>query len=598
MAPPLLTLQDITLTFGGTPLLDGAGFSVSQGERISLVGRNGSGKSTLLKIAAGLVEADDGERLVKTGTRIAYLAQEPDLGGFDTVLDYVESGLSEGEIDLAHRAGRLLDDLSVNSHAKPETLSGGEARRAALAHVLIAQPDILMLDEPTNHLDIKTIQWLEEELQAFRGGFILISHDRTFLNNLTKVTLWLDRGRVRRLDKGFAHFEDWADEIITREGLEQHKLDKLIAEETVWSHQGISARRTRNQGRLRRLHALRQERAAQIKKTGQVKMELDSGKSSGKLVIEATDIAKAYEGRDIIKPFSTKVLRGDKIGIIGPNGAGKTTLLRMLTGDLKPDAGSIRLGTNLEPVYLDQKRAVLNEEIRLWDFLCDAGGDQINVRGTPKHVVSYMRDFLFSEKQARSPVSALSGGERNRLLLAKALAKPSNMLILDEPTNDLDMDTLDLLQEILSDYDGTLLLVSHDRDFIDRIVTSTFVQEGDGQVQEYPGGYSDYQNQRKERIKDEKPKETAKPKVERAKKKATKLSYKDQRDLDILPGEIEQLEAEINSLQTVLSDADLFNKNPDKYQQTLSRLELAGNELAEKEERWLEIEMKREELES
>lgn len=598
MAPPLLTLQDITLTFGGTPLLDGAGFSVSQGERISLVGRNGSGKSTLLKIAAGLVEADDGERLVKTGTRIAYLAQEPDLGGFDTVLDYVESGLSEGEIDLAHRAGRLLDDLSVNPQAKPETLSGGEARRAALAHVLIAQPDILMLDEPTNHLDIKTIQWLEEELQAFRGGFILISHDRTFLNNLTKVTLWLDRGRVRRLDKGFAHFEDWADEIITREELEQHKLDKLIAEETVWSHQGISARRTRNQGRLRRLHALRQERAAQIKKTGQVKMELDSGKSSGKLVIEATDIAKAYEGRDIIKPFSTKVLRGDKIGIIGPNGAGKTTLLRMLTGDLKPDAGSIRLGTNLEPVYLDQKRAVLNEDIRLWDFLCDAGGDQINVRGTPKHVVSYMRDFLFSEKQARSPVSALSGGERNRLLLAKALAKPSNMLILDEPTNDLDIDTLDLLQEILSDYDGTLLLVSHDRDFIDRIVTSTFVLEGDGQVQEYPGGYSDYQNQRKERIKDEKPKETAKPKVERAKKKATKLSYKDQRDLDILPGEIEQLEAEINSLQTVLSDADLFNKNPDKYQQTLSRLEQAGNELAEKEERWLEIEMKREELES
>jgi len=597
--PPLLTLKDIRLGYGGHPLFSGVECAVGRTDRISLVGRNGSGKSTLLKVIAGLVEPEAGEVFTQPGVRVAYLPQEPTLAGFDTVHDYVCDGLGPAQAGELHRADILLAEVGVDAYAHPGTLSGGEARRAAIARLLVSEPDILLLDEPTNHLDLPTIQWLEEKLLAFRGGFIVISHDRAFLSRLTTVTFWLDRGVVRRLDAGFAKFDEWSEEILEREATETAKFDKLIAQETVWSRQGIKARRTRNMGRLRALHEMRRQRAEMIARTGSVKMEADAGPTSGKLVCEAEAITKAYDGRTIIAPFSTRILRGDKIGIIGPNGAGKSTLLKMLTGALEPDSGRIRMGTKLEMVYLDQARSALDPAKTIWDTLADSGGDSINVRGTLRHVVGYMRDFLFDERQARSPVGSLSGGERNRLLLAKALARPSNFLVLDEPTNDLDMGTLDLLQELLSDYDGTLLLVSHDRDFLDRVVTSTIAFEGDGVVREYPGGYSDYERQRP-RSPAATPEKAAKPaaaKDDKPKPKAAKLSYKHQRALEQLPKTMEQLEKDIAALEKTLADPQLFTRDPARFQAATEQLQAKQAELAAAEEEWLEIELLREELE-
>ncbi|WP_417843857.1 ATP-binding cassette domain-containing protein [Thalassospira sp.] len=608
MAPPLININDIRLTFGGNDLFSDVSLAIGDRDRLCLVGRNGGGKSTLLKIIAGEIEADGGERFVQPGCKVAYLAQEPRFDKYSTVEEYVLDALDDHEQDYAYRAYMLLDAVKIDPQADPNTLSGGEGRRAAIARALIADPQVLLLDEPTNHLDLPTIEWLESEIKAFRGAVVVISHDRAFLNAVSNGVLWLDRGVMRRNDQNFALFDDWSEEVYRKEAEERAKLDKLIAQESVWAVQGISARRKRNQGRLRRLYDMRHERSQQEGRIGNVSLASDTGSTSGKVVIEATEIGKSWEDKHIISGFSTRILRGDKVGIIGPNGAGKTTLLKMLTGQIEPDEGTIKIGTNLTPTYFDQKRAALDDTKTLWDTLCDVGGDQIMVRGNPRHVVSYLRDFLFDEKQARSPVGALSGGERNRLLLAKQLAKPTNLLIMDEPTNDLDMDTLDLLQEMLSEYEGTLILVSHDRDFLDRVVTSSIVMEGNGIATEYPGGYSDYVHLRALSAKAEPENATSNTKpIKRgggkggnsapAKPKSkAKLSYKDQRDYDTLPGQIEKLEAEITQIEADLADGTLFTSNPDAFQKKLDRMEAARAEAAKAEERWLEVEIMRDEL--
>jgi ATP-binding cassette subfamily F protein uup len=610
--PPLLTLRDISLGFGGHPLLDGLSLTIGRGERLCLVGRNGSGKSTLLKVVAGLIDTDAGTRALQPDVTVAYLPQDPDLTGFETALGCVAAALPPAHADETHRAEILLDALRIPYDRAPATLSGGETRRLALARALVGDPDILLLDEPTNHLDLPTIGWLEETIAAFRGAVVTISHDRAFLRRLTQATLWLDRGRLRRLDEGFGAFEDWADTIIAQEEAEWARQDKLIARETVWSRQGISARRKRNQGRLRRLYALREDRAQRIQRAGGVKLETDTGETSGKLVIEAEAVTKAYDGRTVLKPFSTRILRGDRVGIVGPNGAGKTTLLRLLTGTLEPDAGRVRLGSNLNPTTLDQHRSMLDGDKTVWDLLADTGADRINVRGQSRHVVSYLRDFLFDDAQARSPVDSLSGGERNRLVLAKALARPTNMLILDEPTNDLDMETLDLLEEMLADYDGTLLLVSHDRDFLDRVVTSTIVLPGDGRAVEYAGGFSDALSQAGGALEALFPgmlgaspqggtaPAPAKPKAapsEKPKPRSAKLSYKQQRALEQLPACIDALHAEVAKLEGDLADPALFTRDPAGFQARTNRLEAARAELSAAEDEYLELEILREELE-
>lgn len=595
MAAPLLALRDIRTVFADQVLIEAASFALAAGDRLCLVGRNGSGKSTLLRIAAGLTEPDGGEVFRQPGTRIAYLEQVPDFGGAASVLDYAVSG---GAAE--HKALAALDELKLSPAANPATLSGGEGRKAALARVLAEEPDILLLDEPTNHLDLPSIEWLEARLSQFRGAFILISHDRAFLRRLAAGCLWLDRGIIRRLDKGFGAFEEWAEQILAEEEVTQRKLDKLIEQETQWSREGISARRTRNQGRLRRLHAMRRERAAQVQQTGRVELAAETGQASGSLVVEAKAITKVWPQPDgservAVRNFSTRIMRGDKVGFIGPNGAGKTTLLKILTGALPPDSGSVRLGTNLTPVYIDQSRGSLDPEATLWDTLCEGGGDQVMVRGRPRHVVSYLRDFLFRESQARQPVKALSGGEQCRLLLARALAKPSNLLILDEPTNDLDMETLDLLQEMLSDYEGTVLLVSHDRDFLDRVVTSVVALDGEGNAEEYPGGYSDWQRQHRERARPEQKQAASAPKAERAKAQ-TKLSYKDARALDELQKRMPKLESEIAAAEQTLADPDLYSRDADAFHKLSATLDRLKAELSAAEEQWLELEMKREEL--
>lgn len=593
--PPLVTLKGISHHFGEKTLFTNAELSIGKKERICLVGRNGAGKSTLLKIIAGLKEPEAGERFAQPGLRIAYLPQEPVIPDGMTVAAYVTQGLSADQEHSHYLVDEMLDVVRLEGTLVASTLSGGEKRRAAIARALVTEPDILLLDEPTNHLDLPTIEWLEEMLEGFAGGFVIISHDRMFLNRLTKTTLWVDRGVIRRLNKGFEHFDGWSETILDQEEGERHKLDKLIAQETLWSRQGISARRKRNQGRLRRLYDLRETRASQIGRVGAVKLAAEAGNTSGALVIEAKKISKTYGDRTLVRDFSTRIMRGDRIGIIGPNGVGKTTLLRMLTGDLSPDQGYVKLGTNLTPAYLDQGRLQLDAEKSLWATLCPDGSDQVMVRGKPRHVVSYLRDFLFEEAQARSPVKSLSGGERNRLLLAKALAQFSNLLILDEPTNDLDMETLDLLQEMLDDYEGTLLLVSHDRSFLDRVVTSTIVIE-DGGAKEYAGGYSDYLSQRPapvipqvKKVVQEKPPATRPT-------PAKKMSYQDQRTLDLLPAKIADLEKEIETLNTRLADPNFFEKEADAFLKAATKLEETRHDLEKAEAEWLRLETLREAL--
>jgi ATP-binding cassette subfamily F protein uup len=602
MAPPLLLLRDIRLTFGGPALLDGAELSVSEGDRLCLVGRNGSGKSTLLRIAAGLRDPDAGEVFVQPGATIRYLAQEPDLAEFATALAYVQAGLAPG--DDPHRAQFLLDHLKIEGGADPATLSGGEARRCGLARVLAPDPDILLLDEPTNHLDLPAIEWLEGELAAMRSAVVLISHDRRFLENLARETVWLSAGKTRRMARGFAHFEAWRDEVFEQEERDRHKLDRKLAAEAEWLHKGVTARRKRNQGRLRALYALRAERRQRHGPVGTVSLAVTEADRSGKLVAEATGISKSFGGTPVVRGFSTRIQRGDRIGIIGPNGAGKTTLLNMLTGTLQPDEGKVRLGANLQMVTLDQRRESLDPDATLSAALTGGRGDKVEVAGSTRHVIGYMKDFLFGPEQARTPVRVLSGGERGRLMLARALARPSNLLVLDEPTNDLDLETLDLLQEMLADYHGTVLLVSHDRDFLDRVVTSVIASDGGGTWIEYAGGYSDMIAQRAgarppgappPRAKAETKPRPAQPAPTTAQR--AKMTFKEKHALETLPARIEELTAGIARLESALADPALYTADPAAYEKTAASLTRAQTELGEAEEEWLALEMKRESME-
>ena len=597
MAPPILILRDIDLTFGGTPLLRGAELSVSQGDRMCLVGRNGSGKSTLMKIANGQIEPDNGEIFLQPGVTVRYLPQEPDLSAHRDVLSYVQDGLAPG--DDPNRATYLLAKLGLSGEANPAYLSGGESRRAALARVLAPEPNILLLDEPTNHLDLVAIEWLEAELETLRSALIIVSHDRRFLSNLSRATVWLSHGETRLLNKGFSEFEAWRDNILQREEVEQHRLDRKIVREEHWLTYGVTARRKRNQRRLADLVALRRQRREAIRPTGKVKLKVTDSSLSGKLVVEAKDISKAYNGTPIVANFSTRIQRGDRVGIVGPNGAGKTTLLNMLTGAVDPDEGVVRLGANLAVASLDQLRENLDPNATLSEALTSSSGDRVSVAGQNKHVISYMKDFLFQPDQIGTAVSALSGGERGRVMLARAMAKPSNLLVLDEPTNDLDLETLDLLQEMLADYPGTVVLVSHDREFLDRVVTSVIAPESRGQWQEYAGGYSDLQAQRQEiqRI----AATTVPAKIKKATKQSNpnrKLSFKDKHALETLPGLIETLQQEIATLEKTLSDPSLFGKDPTAFDMASTGLASVTDELAKAEEDWLILEMRREELEA
>ncbi len=610
---PILTLQSIRYHLGARDLLVDAEMIVAPDDRLALVGRNGSGKSTLLKIAAGRLAADDGSRFVEPAARIAYLPQAPDFGGAATAQAAVAGHLPADDADAHYRVDAILDELGVPRDAVPSTLSGGEARRLALAAALVADPDVLLLDEPTNHLDLPTIAWLEERVARFRGAVVTISHDRRFLGRVSRAVLWLDRGRVRRLDQGFDAFEDWMEKVLEEEAVADAKLAKFIAEETRWSREGISARRRRNQGRLRRLNGLREERAAALKTGTAAALTATTAGPSGKIVVEAKGLAKAYDGRPVIGDFSTLIQRGDRVGIIGANGAGKTTLVKLLTGELAPDAGSVRVGANVERAHLDQTRASLDPTATVAETLCPGGGDQVMVNGRPRHLMGYLKDFLFDPAHASSPVEALSGGEQNRLMLARALAQPSNLLVLDEPTNDLDIETLDLLQDFLGEYEGTVLLVSHDRDFLDRVVTSTIVVEPGGRLTEYAGGFTDVVAQGGEvpggsaAGRARKPPRAAKPGQAAAKPdqaaaearpagRQRKLSYGDQRRLDALPGEIAALEAEIAADETALADPDLYARDPIKFDKLSTGLVDRRGRLEALEHEWLELELKREAL--
>jgi ATP-binding cassette subfamily F protein uup len=599
--PPLLQLTGIALTFGGTPLLTAAELSVSTGERVALVGRNGSGKSTLLKIAAGLVEPDRGQVFVQPGALIRYLPQEPDFAGFATTLAYVEAGLRP--TDDPHVARYLLEELGLTGMEDPAHLSGGEARRASLARVLAPSPDILLLDEPTNHLDLTTIEWLERDLDARRTALVIISHDRRFLSNLTRSTVWLDRGATRRTDRGFAHFEEWRDAVLAEEERDQHKLDRKIVAEEHWIRYGVSGRRKRNMRRVGELQALREQRRTYAASAGSAALTAATAAPSGALVIEAANISKSYGDRAIVRDFSTRIQRGDRIGIVGPNGSGKTTLIGLLTGVLPPDTGTVKLGSNLAVASLDQHRDSLDPDVTVRDALTGGGGDTVMVNGVAKHVIGYMKDFLFSAEQARTPLGKLSGGERGRLMLAQVLAKPSNLLVLDEPTNDLDMETLDVLEDMLADYPGTVLLISHDRDFLDRLVGGVIVPEGGGRWREYAGGYSDMLVQRGADLTREPRPGASAAKAAREPAPAApppspkrRISFKEKHALETLPGTIADLQNKAQALEATLADPSLYQRDRVAFENSTAALGELHRQIAAAEEQWLELEMLREEL--
>lgn len=596
---PIYTIRGAKLSFGLNPLFTDVDLYINRGDKICLVGRNGCGKSTLLKVIAREIEPDEAEFFIQPGVRIGYMPQEPDFSGFKTLREVVEAGLPKEEKNQTYRADRLMEYFAINENQNPEQSSGGERRKAALARSLIGEPDILLLDEPTNHLDITTIEKLEDLIKKFSGAVIVISHDRMFLDHISQTTFWLDRGVLRRNNKGFSAFEEWEDQVIEQEIIEQKALNKKIAEETEWLHKGVTARRRRNMGRLRRLQQLRQERREQIKMTGSVNLEAETAELRSKMVIEAKHISKSFGNREIVKDFSIRVIKGNKLGIVGPNGSGKTTLIKLLTKRLEPDSGFVRIGKNLEEAYFDQNRITLDPKKTLWKTLCNEG-DHIWVRGHFRHVVAYLKDFLFKPDQAQCPVSTLSGGEKNRLMLALALAKQSNFLVLDEPTNDLDMDTLDLLQEVLDDYEGTILIVSHDRDFMDKVATSLIYMRGDGTVYEHVGSYSELleklkgiplkTDSRKQNNKEE-------PKA-REKNKTQKLSYKEQYMLENLPKEIEKLGEENKAIEVALGNANLYTDDPQKFDELTSKLAANKEKLEEMENQWLEVQLKAEELEN
>jgi ATP-binding cassette subfamily F protein uup len=593
-------MSDIALTFGGDPVFEDLSLVVQPGDRVALVGRNGSGKSTLMKVMAGLMEADSGVRVAAPGVSVGYMEQDPTMAGFATLGDYASSGL---DIDDASRVDMVAEGLKFDPAGDVNTASGGERRRAALAKLMAEAPELMLLDEPTNHLDIEAIAWLEAELKSTRAGFVLISHDRAFLRELTRATLWIDRGMVRRAEQGFNGFEEWRDKLWEDEDQQRHKLNRKIKAESRWAVEGISARRKRNQGRVRALQDLRAEKSAQIKRQGTAAMAFEGGSTSGKKVVEAFSLTKAYDGKQIVKDFDLTVQRGDRIAFVGPNGVGKTTLIKMLLGQVEPDEGSVKLGTNLDIAVFDQSRAALDLNMTLWDNLVSdpilgASGksDQIMVRGVPKHVVGYLKEFLFDDAQARAPVRSLSGGEKARLLLAKLMARESNFLVLDEPTNDLDIETLDLLQDILGDYPGTVLLVSHDRDFLDRTATTTIAMEGNGQAVVYAGGWTDYREQRGART-PEAPKSVGKQLSNKGKQgqtvaRKTTLSFTEKHRLEELPGVIQSITAEIDKLGQLLADPDLFTANPVKFEKATDALGQRQAALDAAEEEWLALEEK------
>ncbi|MEM0935592.1 MAG: ATP-binding cassette domain-containing protein [Pseudomonadota bacterium] len=618
---PLLQLTDLSLGFGAERLFDGLDLILRDGDRVALVGRNGTGKSTLMRVMAGLTEPDAGARVLPAGVRVGYMEQDPDFAGFATLGDFATAALDPSE---AWRVEAAAEGLGLRLDADPAQASGGERRRAALARLLAEDAPVMLLDEPTNHLDISAIAWLEERLSSSARAFVLISHDRAFLTRLTRATLWLDRGVVRRQEAGFDAFEAWRDKVWAEEDLAAHKLDRKIKAEARWAVEGISARRTRNQGRLRRLGEMRAARAAQIARQGTAAMAFGAGKASGKLVLDAQGIGISFGTKRVVRDVSLRLARGERLALVGPNGAGKTTLLNLLIGKTAPDAGEIRFGANLEIAVFDQTRSDLDPNATLWESLTgDAAmrisgrADQVMVRGQPRHVVSYLKDFLFSEEQARAPVRALSGGERARLLLARLMAQPANLLVLDEPTNDLDIETLDLLQELVSEFDGTVILVSHDRDFLDRTATTTIALPGDGRATLYAGGWSDMQAQRKaaglgpfgapggglaeggaaeggaaKAAGKAPPAETKDAAGRRQAPRPAGLSFTERHRLDALPGLIERLEAEIGKLEDLLSDPDLYTSAPVKFAKATEALAERQAKLSAAEEEWLALEEK------
>jgi ATP-binding cassette subfamily F protein uup len=592
---PLIQLSNVALTFGGNPVFEDLGVIVQTDDRVSLVGRNGSGKSTLMKVMAGLVDADEGSRVIHPGVRVGYMEQDPDLTAFSTLGDYAFSDLDEAD---HYKVEIAAEGLKFDPDRLVRTASGGERRRAALAKLMAENPELMLLDEPTNHLDIEAISWLETTLRESRNSFVVISHDRTFLTELTRSTLWIDRGSVRRLDQGFGSFESWRDKVWEEEDDQRHKLNRKIKAESRWAVEGISARRKRNMGRVRALEELRAERASQIKRQSNAAMALDSGKKSGVKVIEAKNLSLAFGEFKIFDNLSLTVQRQDRIAIVVPNGVGKTTLINTLIGQQKPDSGTVKLGTNLKIAMFDQGRSQLDPALSLWEALTSdpsmavsGSSDQIMVRGYPKHVVGYLKDFLFAEEQMRAPVRSLSGGEKARLILARLMAQESNFLILDEPTNDLDIETLDLLQDVLGQYDGTVLLVSHDRDFLDRVATTTIALEGAGKAIVYAGGWSDYQAQKPKIETTEPRKVNNSQKVERSKIKTQNnpITFSEKHQLKILPKKIERLEAEINKLEEFLSQPDLFKNYPVKFKKATEILIERQEKLSLTELEWLEL---------
>jgi ATP-binding cassette subfamily F protein uup len=602
--PPLVALKDVRLQDGPRPLFDGVDMAMEPRSRAALVGRNGAGKSTLMKVVMGLIEPDSGDRSVQAGTRFAYVPQEPQIVG-ETLLDYASSGAAE-----TWTADAWLNTFGLDPQKSTQGLSGGETRRAALAKAFAEEPELLLLDEPTNHLDILAIERLESEILSARCAILVVSHDRAFLNRITDTVHWLEGRRVRTLNKGFADFDDWAAKVMEEEAESLRRLTKKIEAETYTFYRSITAQRTRNEGRARALQAMRADRAERVRDLPkELNLGVDSGAVSGKLVAEVKGVSKRYGDRTIFRNLTTRILRGDRLGIVGPNGAGKTTLVKVLLGELAPEEGSVRLGANLEPVYLDQSREGLKSDMTLWDALTPGGGDSILVRGRSMHVAAYAKDFLFQEAQLKQPISTLSGGERNRLLLARALAKPANLLVLDEPTNDLDMDTLDKLEELLEGYDGTLILVSHDRDFIDRLATSTLALNGRGDIVETPGGWADFLRQNPDFLTPPSPlgggssrsdgvgaprlNNTKPATAPAAPKKAVKLSYKDARRLEELEGLLESLPADIARHDTALADPDLYSRDPKRFDQTMKAAEKARADLEAAELEWLELEEKK-----
>lgn len=592
---PIYTLRDVSLTFGVKPLFTAVNLNICRTDKICLVGRNGSGKSTLLKIISGVIEPDNGEIFIQPATKVSYMEQNADFSSYKSLKDIILSGIdNEDNSNQEYKAKMLISHFEINSSMNPLTASGGELKKAALAKALISEPDILLLDEPTNHLDITTIEKLEDIIKKFQGAVIVISHDRSFLNHVSNKTIWIDRGVTYTNNKGFEFFDEWQEEILNQEIIKEKHLNKKLEEEIEWLHKGVTARRRRNQGRLRRLQQLRQERKEQIKKIGSVDLEIKEADVRSKMVVEAKHISKSFGSREIVKDFSLRMLKGNRIGIVGPNGAGKTTLIKLLTKHLEPDSGFIRIGKNLEMAYFDQNRERLDPTKTLWRTLCGEG-DHIYVRGHYRHVVAYLKDFLFTPDQAKSPVSCLSGGEKNRLMLALSLARESNFLVLDEPTNDLDMDTLDLLQEVLDEYQGTILLVSHDRDFLNKITTSMLYMSGDGNIIEHVGNYEELyekvilkeqKNTKINSIKKAQPQQ-----VDRKQNKNNQLSYKDKRLYEILPDEISEIENKIKELEIELSNPDLYLKDTEKFYALSSKLEKLKQDKDEKETKWLELEV-------